>query len=148
MQDLRSPDIRERLKTVWTEPLSLDPAKHAAEVTQEIAAFLAKMTLTMERRAPADTPEAKAEWAYKVSKFLMRCIFAMFAEDIGLLPQGGFLKLIELHKGKANRFHLAASDFFDTMIRAAMRPPFRPTSKNSTAACFAKRSASRSPRMS
>lgn len=115
MKELRSPDIRERLRRVWDDPFSLDPTQHAAEVTQDIAALLAKMTQTMERRAPSDKPEIKAEWAYKVSKFLMRCIFAMFAEDIGLLPKGAFLKLVESHKGKAKRFHLAANDFFGTM---------------------------------
>jgi type I restriction-modification system DNA methylase subunit len=46
----------------------------------------------------------------------------MFAEDIGLLPKGGFLKLIELHKGKANRFHLAAADFFKTMDKGGYAP--------------------------
>jgi hypothetical protein len=62
MEDLRSADIRERLKRVWDDPFSLDPAKHAAEVTQEIAALLARMTQTMERRAPADDPVARGEW--------------------------------------------------------------------------------------
>jgi hypothetical protein len=122
MEDLHSPEIRERLRRVWDEPFSLDPAKHAAEVTQDIAALLAEMTKTMERRAPTDDPEQRAEWAFKVSKFLMRCIFAMFAEDIGLLPKGGFLKLIELHKGKANRFHFAAADFFETMDKGGYAP--------------------------
>jgi len=122
MADMRSPDVRERLKSVWEDPLSLDPAKHAAEVTQEIAALLAKMTQTMERRAPSQEPQLKAEWAYKVSKFLMRCLFAMFAEDIGLLPSGAFLKLIEQHKGKAKRFHLAAADFFKTMDKGGYSP--------------------------
>lgn len=97
MGDLRSPVIRSRLKSVWEDPFSLDPAKHAAEVTQDIAALLARMTQTMERRAPSDDPVVKGEWAFKISKFLMRCIFAMFAEDIGLLPKGAFLKLIEQH---------------------------------------------------
>jgi len=120
--DLRSPDVRERLKRVWEDPLSLDPAKRAAEITQEIAALLAKMTQTMERRAPSQEPQLKAEWAYKVSKFLMRCIFAMFAEDIGLLPNGAFLKLIQQHKGKANRFHLGATDFFKTMDKGGYSP--------------------------
>jgi restriction-modification enzyme MmeI-like protein len=115
MADLRLAEVRERLKAVWQNPCSLDPAKRAAEVTQDIAALLAEMTKTMERRAPADDPITKGEWAFKVSTFLMRCIFAMFAEDIGLLPKGAFLKLIEQHKGKANRFHFAATDFFKTM---------------------------------
>jgi len=115
MDDLRSPEVRARLKAVWEDPFSLDPAKHAAEVTQDIAALLAKMTQTMERRAPSDDPLIKGEWAFKISKFLMRCIFAMFAEDVGLLPKGAFLKLIEQHQGKANRFHFAVNDFFATM---------------------------------
>lgn len=117
MADLRSPEVRARLKAVWEDPFSLDPAKRAAEVTQDIAALLAKMTQTMERRARSDNPVVKGEWAFKISKFLMRCIFAMFAEDVGLLPKGAFVKLIEQHKGKANRFHFAANDFFATMDR-------------------------------
>src|SRR5262245_63086121 len=56
MEDLRSEEVRKRLKAVWEEPFALDPTKRAAEVTQEIAALLGKMTQTMERRAHADTP--------------------------------------------------------------------------------------------
>jgi hypothetical protein len=122
LADLRSPEVRARLKAVWEDPFSLDPAKRAAEVTQDIAALLAKMTQTMERRAPAGDPVSKGEWAFKVSKFLMRCIFAIFAEDIGLLPKGAFLRLIEQHKGKANRFHIAASQFFETMDKGGYSP--------------------------
>ena len=122
MRDLRSPEVRERLKLVWEDPFVLDPAKRAAEVTQDIAALLAEMTKTMERRAPSDDPTVKGEWAFKVSKFLMRCIFAMFAEDIDLLPQGAFLKLIEQHKGKAKNFHIAANDFFATMDKGGYSP--------------------------
>jgi hypothetical protein len=113
--DLRDEAVRARLKAVWEAPYTLDPAARAAGVTQEIAAFLARMTQSLEARAKLDDPVQKAEHAYKVSKFLMRCIFAMFAEDIGLLPENGFLRLIELHKGRADRFHLAANDFFEKM---------------------------------
>ena len=122
MDDLRSSDVRARLKAVWEDPFSLDPATRAAEVTKDIAALLAKMTQTMERRAPSDDPVLKGEWAFKISKFLMRCIFAMFAEGVGLLPKGAFLKLIEEHKGKANRFHFAANDFFTTMDKGGYSP--------------------------
>lgn len=123
MEDLREPDIRERLRHVWDDPFSLDPAKRAAEVTQEIAALLARMTQTMERRAPADDPKSRIEWAFKVSKFLMRCIFAMFAEDIGLLPKGAFLKLVEQHKGNAQHFHITADQFFREMDKGAVFSP-------------------------
>jgi hypothetical protein len=120
MADLRSPDVRARLKAVWEDPFSLDPARRAAEVTQDIAALLARMTQTMERRGPSDNAVVKGELAFKISKCLMRCIFAMFAEDVGLLPKGAFLKLIEQHKGKANRFHIAANAFFATMDKGGL----------------------------
>src|ERR1035438_7031650 len=33
MDDLRRPEIRERLRLVWTDPHALDPARHSAAVT-------------------------------------------------------------------------------------------------------------------
>ncbi len=115
MDDLQRQEVRDRLRDIWTAPLTLDPATRAAEVTQGIAALLAKMTTSLEARPKLENPIHKAEHAYRISKFLMRCIFAMFAEDIGLLPARGFLKLVEMYKGSADRFHLAANDFFDKM---------------------------------
>lgn len=37
LEDLRRPEIRQRLRAVWLDPLSLDPARHAAAVTRDIA---------------------------------------------------------------------------------------------------------------
>lgn len=122
MDDLQREEVRDRLRDIWTDPLSLDPATRAAEVTQGIASLLAKMTQSLEARAKLEDPTQKAEHAYRISKFLMRCIFAMFAEDIGLLPAGGFLKLIEMYKGRADRFHHAANDFFDKMDKGGHLP--------------------------
>lgn len=115
MDDLRDPTVRDRLRLVWDDPFSLDPSAKAAAVTQEIAALLAHMTRSLEARAKLTEPVQKAEYAYKVSKFLMRCIFAMFAERMGLLPAAGFQRLIALYKDRPERFHLAADDFFRTM---------------------------------
>jgi len=122
MDDLQREEVRDRLRDIWTDPLSLDPATRAAEVTQGIASLLAKMTQSLEARAKLEDPTQKAEHAFRISKFLMRCIFAMFAEDIGLLPAGGFLKLIEMYKGRADRFHHAANDFFDKMDKGGHLP--------------------------
>src|SRR4051794_40003207 len=38
LEDLRKPEVRERLAAIWTDPMSLDPTRHAAKVTREIAA--------------------------------------------------------------------------------------------------------------
>lgn len=37
LDGLRDPSIRERLRLVWTDPLSLDPSKRAAEVTRAVS---------------------------------------------------------------------------------------------------------------
>jgi len=86
---LRDDKIRERLKLIWTDPLALDPSKRSAEVTREVAAHLAELAKSFEKEKHA--PKVVAE-------FLTRCLFCMFAEDVGLLPNGdgkpGFTELL------------------------------------------------------
>lgn len=85
LEDLRRPEIRERLRAIWMDPLSLDPSLHAAQVTRQVAVTLAQISRSMEgqhdQHGKVLTPE-------RVSAFLMRMIFTMFAEDVGLI--GGF----------------------------------------------------------
>ena len=85
LEDLRRPEVVERLKAIWTDPQSLDPSRHAARVTRQIAERLAAVSRRLERNHP---PE-------EVAHFLMRCIFTMFAEDADLLPRGQFTALLE-----------------------------------------------------
>ena len=81
---------RALLRQVWTSPKSLDPALHRAQVTRDIAALLAKLAAALEG-APARPRHAPSH----VATFLMRCIFCMFAQSVGLLPPGSFSKLLE-----------------------------------------------------
>ncbi len=76
------------LRAVFTDPLSLDPSHIAVKVTREVAAHLAELARVLEEAG--HPPE-------RIAKFLMRCIFTMFAEDVGLLPNGLFAKLIKEH---------------------------------------------------
>ena len=64
------------LRAVWTDPRSLDPSRRTAKVTRDVAAHLAELAKAFEAK---HDPEL-------VARFLMRCIFTMFAEDVGLLP--------------------------------------------------------------
>lgn len=86
--DLRRPEIRERLRKVWLEPLSLDPSRESARVTRDIADRLAKLARSLEQGGHA--PEA-------VAQFLMRCLFTMFAEDVQLLPHDSLRDLLSRH---------------------------------------------------
>jgi hypothetical protein len=74
------------LKSLFEDPFSLDPSRRAAKVTREVADRLAKLARALEVAGHA--PE-------RVAKFLMRCIFTMFAEDVGLIPSGMFTDHIE-----------------------------------------------------
>lgn len=91
LEDLRDPEVRERLRCIWTDPFSLDPAAKAARVTRQIADLLAKVAKRLEARD--HNPE-------RVSGFLMRLLFTMFAEDSKLIPEESFTGLL-----KAQRQH-------------------------------------------
>jgi len=89
LKQLRDEKIRERLKLIWTKPLELDPSRRSAEVTREVAKHLAELAKSFEKQN--HKPKVVAE-------FLTRCLFCMFAEDVGLLPDKetrGFTKLLE-----------------------------------------------------
>src|SRR5690606_40901882 len=49
LADLAKPEVRERLRRVWTDPLSLDPSRESARVTREIAERLAKLARSLEK---------------------------------------------------------------------------------------------------
>ncbi len=90
LDDLRQPHILERLRLIWLDPHSLDLAKKAALVTSEIAKHLAELAKSLEQQYDAEV----------VASFLMRCLFSMFAEDVGLLPADSFKSLLERLKDK------------------------------------------------
>ncbi|MFZ1575263.1 MAG: DNA methyltransferase, partial [Chromatiaceae bacterium] len=66
--------------------LSLDPSRHAARVTRDIAARLARLAVSLE--SAGQPPEI-------VAAFLIRCLFTLFAEDVGLIKPGGFTDLLQ-----------------------------------------------------
>jgi hypothetical protein len=78
----------DRLRAVFLDPHSLDPATHAARVTREIATHLAQLARELEESG--QDPE-------RVATFLMRCIFTLFAEDVGLLPDHLFTDALDQH---------------------------------------------------
>jgi hypothetical protein len=69
------------LRAIFTDPHSLDPSKRTARVTRDIAGYIANLAKSLDDAGHA--PEL-------VAKFLMRCLFTMFAEDVELLPKGIF----------------------------------------------------------
>lgn len=97
LQDLRDDQIRQRLRLIWTDPMALDPSRVNAEVTREVASVLASVAKSL---------EADGHPPHQVGAFLTRCLFSMFAEDVGLLPasgqsgegKGAFSELLQTHR--------------------------------------------------
>src|SRR5436190_13188937 len=86
LEQLADEKIRERLKLIWTDPSSLDPARHSADVTLAVSGHLAELAKSLE--TDGHKPRAVAD-------FLTRCLFCMFAEDVGLLPDNAFTELLK-----------------------------------------------------
>ena len=94
LKDLRDEAVRQRLRTLWLDPMALDPARASAKVTREVATKLAVLAREL---------EAAGNKAEPVAAFLTRCLFSMFAEDVGLLPKtgdnkGAFADLLQRHR--------------------------------------------------
>ena len=106
LEDLRDENVRERLAKIWTAPLTLDPAKEAAKVTREIADQLAILSKRLEAREQNST---------RVADFLMRCLFTMFAEDVGLIPAGCFTALLKKLQKHPEHFGPQVSDLWKKM---------------------------------
>lgn len=106
LTDLREEKHRATLRAIWTDPYSLDPSKKAAEVTRDIAGRLAKLATSLQ----ADGHDAAV-----IAGFLQRCLFTMFAEDIGLLPEDGFKDLLEKVQASPHGFPVLVSALWKEM---------------------------------
>jgi hypothetical protein len=97
LHDLRDEKNLDRLRQIWTNPMALDPSRANAEVTREVASVLASVAKSL---------EADGHPPHQVGAFLTRCLFSMFAEDVGLLPasnqsgegKGAFSELLQTHR--------------------------------------------------
>jgi hypothetical protein len=115
LADLAQEGVRERLRAVWTDPLSLDPSRRSAKATRQIADRLARLARSLEGR---HEPEV-------VARFLMRTLFTMFAEDVGLLPERSFSKLLEDSLDNPQHFFYATGELWEKMNTGGYSPLLR-----------------------
>jgi hypothetical protein len=75
--DLANASTRELLRQVFTNPEPLRPVERQETITERAAARLAQIAQLLERRGLAPS---------QVAPFFMKVLFALFAEDIHILP--------------------------------------------------------------
>lgn len=140
MDDLLDEEVQDRLRAIWTDPHSINPAKISAEVTEDIAERLAKIAKSLEKRHdPKD-----------IAEFLMRCLFTMFAEDVGLIEEteeekregvGPFEAMLERMVDTPNLFPSALEQLWRTMDKGGYSGEFGRALKRFNGSLFKKRTA-------
>ena len=106
LEDLREEETRDLLRAIWTEPQSLDPSLRSAEVTREIATHLAELGKSF---------EGQGHDSETVARFLMRCLFSMFAEDVDLIPRNSFRDLLVKLRGRPEHAQPSLQGLWQTM---------------------------------
>jgi SAM-dependent methyltransferase len=115
LDQLALSSIQERLRALWLDPLSLDPARETAKVTREVASKLANLARNLEQQ---HSPKSVAE-------FLTRCIFTSFAEDVRLLPERSWLNLLQSLREDVGNFPPMAEALWQTMNDGGFSPILR-----------------------
>ena len=110
LKDLHDLKTRDLFRAIWSNPHLLDPSKHAAEVTREVAKALADLAKSLEK--DGHDPQVTAG-------FLQRCLFTMFAEDVGLLPHQSFLDLLKIGKESPAGFPVLLNGLWKDMATGA-----------------------------
>ena len=106
LNDLRQEETRDLLRAIWTDPYRLDPSLHAAKVTREIAGHLAELGKSF---------EGQGHDSQTVARFLMRCLFSMFAEDVDLIPARSFTDLLHKLRGHPEHAQPSLQGLWQTM---------------------------------
>ena len=115
---LAEEETREMLQLVFTNPRELDQSRRAARVTRELAEYLAKLSTQLERAGHA--PDL-------VAQFLMRCLFTMFSEDVGLIPKTSFTGMLRKYSQPDLRDYLpdALQTLWHTMDTGGFSPDLK-----------------------
>ena len=103
---LIDPDKRKLLKWAFSDPERLRPEQTRQRVTEQAAAKFADLA----QRLRDDGNGRQA-----VARFVIRLAFCMFAEDMGLLPDGLFSRMLQQVRRQPNRFEARAGSLFARM---------------------------------
>lgn len=105
------------LRDIWMNPAARDPRQTAQAVTKELAERLAQLATQLEGRGFSQE---------RVARFVIRSVFTMFAEDVGLLPDEPFRRLIdEVAMADPALFGPAAEALWRAMDRGELFGPRR-----------------------
>ena len=116
VEDLANPEILRKVRAMFHNPEELRPGTQRSDITADAAEKFAELAWALRGRGEA--PQA-------VAHFLNRLVFCMFAEDIGLLPDNLFTRMVEGWQDDPDAFQANAKQLFQAMHKGG-QAGFRP----------------------
>ena len=106
LAEIGEPRALEILRALFFNPEKLKPGTTSQVVTERAAAQIAQIADRLrEQGTPAD----------EVAVFLDRVVFCLFAEDVGLLPNQLFRRVVEGARGQPERLRAKLEELFSVM---------------------------------
>ncbi|MDE0125824.1 MAG: hypothetical protein OXN97_14720 [Bryobacterales bacterium] len=106
LDDLVDGAVRDKLKWAMSDPERLRPGETRQTVTERAAKTFAQL---------AQSLRDQGHNSQEVAHFVNRLVFCMFAEDVGLLPDSMFTRMLEHAQGRPEEFGTLARDLFRAM---------------------------------
>ena len=106
LDDLANGSVRDKLKWAMSDPERLRPGETRQTVTERAAATFAELAQGLRDRD--HDPQT-------VAHFVNRLVFCMFAEDVGLLPDDMFTRMLAHARRNPEKFADYASRLFGAM---------------------------------
>lgn len=111
LDDLLDAGKRDLLRACFEHPEQLRPAKTRQKLTEDAA---------QEFAAIAQRLRTRGHEAHLVAHFVNRLVFCMFAEDVGLLPNKMFQRMLEASRNDPAQFAPYATTLFAAMKSGGM----------------------------
>ena len=106
LDDLADAACRDKLKWAMSDPERLRPGESRQALTERAAATFAELAQSLRERG--HDPQS-------VAHFVNRLVFCMFAEDVDLLPDSIFTRMLEHARRRPEEFAELARDLFGAM---------------------------------
>jgi hypothetical protein len=111
LDDLLDEAQRNDLRKVWTEPQWFNPTPAIEQATVAAVDDLAKISVLL---------KARGEEPDRVAHFLVRTMFTLFAEDVSLIPDGTFTRLLTQAAEHPDDFQPMCEQLFAAMKTGAV----------------------------
>ncbi len=106
LEDLADGAVRDKLKWAMSDPERLRPGESRQSLTERAATSFAGLAQSL--RARGHDPQ-------EVAHFVNRLVFCMFAEDVGLLPNEMFTRMLDHARRHPHEFADMARELFGKM---------------------------------